>query len=392
MAAATEGEETFSIVDGGPARGTLRRLKLAQPLSDAALMRNALVLAAVIWLPLAFLTVSEGFATEHVALPFVFDISAHVRFLLVVPLLILGEGPIGRRGRIAVGYFIKAKLIRPKDLARFEDIILAVIRLRDTPIATVVLLAIVVIACWASVTQGFGPSITTWYVPSPQRHLSFAGYWYAFVCLPILHFLIFRWFYRLTVWTFFLYKISRLDLVLVPSHPDEAGGLGFVGHTALFFCTLIFALSAMLSASVAVRVLFGGVSLYDLLPAYGVLLALVLLIFAGPMLLFIPKLYAAKENGLRRYGNLASRYTRQFEEKWIDGGAPAGEPLLGSADIQSLADLSNSYAVVDRMKIVPVTLNDLIVLAASAVVPALPLVLTVMPLTDVIKDLLKLVA
>jgi hypothetical protein len=391
MAAANEDDGTFSIVDGGPARETLRRLKLAQPLSDAALLRNALVLAAITWLPLAFLTVSEGFATGHVALPFVLDISAHVRFLLVVPLLILAEGPIGRRGRITVGYFVNAKLIRPKDLPRLEDIILAVTRLRDTPIATAILLAIVVIACWASVRQGLGPSIATWYVPLPQAHLSFAGYWYAFVCLPVLHFLILRWFYRLMVWMFFLHKISRLDLVLVPSHPDEAGGLGFVGHTTLFFGTLIFALSAMLSASVAVRVLFGGVSLYDLLPAYGTLLVLVVLIFAGPMLLFIPKLYEAKEHGLRRYGALASRYTRQFEEKWIDGGAPADEPLLGTGDIQSLADLANSYAVVDRMKIVPVTLNDLIVLAASAVVPALPLVLTVMPLTDVIKDLLKLV-
>jgi hypothetical protein len=392
MAAANEDGGTFSIVDGGPARGTLRRLRLAQPLSDAALLRNASMLAAVTWLPLAFLTVSEGFATGHVALPFAHDISVHVRFLLVVPLLILAEGPIGRRGRITVGQFINAKLVRPKDLPRFEDIIRAAIRLRDSPIATVILLAIVAIICWASVRQGLGPTTATWYAPLPQAHLSLAGYWYGFVCLPVLHFLILRWLYRLMVWAFFLHKISRLDLVLVPSHPDDAAGLGFVGHSALFFSTLIFAFSAMTSAAIAVRVLFGSASLYDLLPAYGVLLAFEVLIFAGPVLLFVPKLYGARELGLRRYGVLASRYTRQFEEKWIDGGAPADEPLLGTADIQSLADLGNSYAVVDRMKIVPVALNDLIVLVASAVVPALPLVLTVMPLTDVLKDLLKLLA
>ena len=47
---------------------------------------------------------------------------------------------------------------------------------------------------------------------------------------------------------------------------------------------------------------------------------------------------------------LAARYAREFDRKWLRGGAPADEPLLGSGDIQSLADLGNSYEVVKEMQ------------------------------------------
>ena len=66
----------------------------------------------------------------------------------------------------------------------------------------------------------------------------------------------------------------------------------------------------------------------------------------GPLLVFAPQLAQAKRTGLREYGTLAERYVREFDAKWLRGGAPAGEPLVGSADIQSLADLGNSFEVV----------------------------------------------
>ena len=110
-------------------------------------------------------------------------------------------------------------------------------------------------------------------------------------------------------------------------------------------------------------------------------------VVAGPLLVFAPRLAQAKRTGLREYGTLAGRYVREFDAKWLRGTGPANEPLVGSADIQSLADLSNSFDVVRTMRIVPVTKDDVIRLAALTLVPVVPLLLTMMPLEDLLKKL-----
>jgi hypothetical protein len=95
--------------------------------------------------------------------------------------------------------------------------------------------------------------------------------------------------------------------------------------------------------------------------------------------------------GLREYGTLAEHYVRKFDAKWLRGGASADEPFVGSADIQSLADLSNSFEVVRTMRIVPFTKETIIQLAAATVVPIAPLLLTMMSLEDILKKLLGIV-
>jgi hypothetical protein len=387
----TELGPVFSLIDGGPARGTLRRLKLAQPLSDTALLRNAGIVVLITWIPLVLLTSAQGLALHGAAIPFLKDISAHVRFLVAVPIFIAAEGAIGARVRVTIAHFMVARLIRDEDQERFGRIITTASHLRDSRVAAFALLAVVVLASWASMKQGLGATIPTWYAPAGNGALSLAGYWYAFICLPILHFLILRWIYRLLVWTFLLRQMAKLDLLLTPSHPDGAGGLAFLGRTLPLFGGIVFALSAMVSARIATRVLFGGTSLYDDLGALAIVIALELIVFAGPLVLFMPKLFALREDGLRRYGALGTRYTRLFEEKWLSGAA-VEEPLLGTGDIQSLADLANSYSVVYGTKVVPAGLADLAALAIPAILPALPLAATVMPLSELLTDVLKLIA
>jgi hypothetical protein len=108
----------------------------------------------------------------------------------------------------------------------------------------------------------------------------------------------------------------------------------------------------------------------------------------GPLLLFAPQLAQAKRVGLREYGTLAGRYVREFNAKWLRGGAPANEPLIGSADIQSLADLANSYEVVQTMRIAPITRQAVLQVVAATLLPVVPLALTMMPLEDLLKKLL----
>ena len=77
------------------------------------------------------------------------------------------------------------------------------------------------------------------------------------------------------------------------------------------------------------------------------------LIVLGPLCVFTPKLNRARLAGLRTYGRLASEYVAGFAEKWTTAAAPSREPLLGSADIRSLADLDNSYSIVREMRLAP---------------------------------------
>ena len=79
---------------------------------------------------------------------------------------------------------------------------------------------------------------------------------------------------------------------------------------------------------------------------------------------------------------------REFDGKWLRGGAPADEPLLGSGDLQSLADLGNSFEIVRTMHIAPFTKETILQLAAATVAPVVPLLLTMMPLEELLKKLL----
>ena len=60
---------------------------------------------------------------------------------------------------------------------------------------------------------------------------------------------------------------------------------------------------------------------------------------------------------------------------------------MGSGDIQSLADLGNSYEVVRTMRIAPITKEAIFRLAAATLAPMVPLLLTMMPLEELLKML-----
>jgi hypothetical protein len=111
----------------------------------------------------------------------------------------------------------------------------------------------------------------------------------------------------------------------------------------------------------------------------------------APLLVFIPLLARTKRTGLAEYGGLAQRYVREFDQKWLRGGAPADEPLVGSGDIQSLADLGNSFEVVKAMKLVPFGKETLLQLAVISLAPVAPLVLTLIPFGELIDQFLKIV-
>ena len=347
---------------------------------------------ALTWVPLCILCLFDGLAFSGVQLPFFYDIAAHTRFLFAVPVLVLADIPVGARLRQVVRHFVTAHLIREDELVKFGEALLDALRFRDSRVAEMTVLVLAYVATYNAVSGFSFHSGGTWFSPVPGHGLTQVGYWYAFVALPIFQFLIFRWIYRMVVWSRFLCNVSRLDLLLTPTHPDGAGGLGFLGKGLIPFGVILFALSAVVSSAIAGRILFSGAKLEDYQWSYLALFVIALAVFAGPMLIFVPKLLALKQRGLMEYGTLGSEYTQAFHRRWVDKTDPTGEPLLGTGDIQSLADLGNSFEIIQKMRVLPMQPGDFIAIVLPGLIPALPLAATVMPLSEIVKSLLKLVA
>ena len=386
--------ENFSPVLGGP----LFRLFLRINLSDDELRlvrRRAVVLALFTWLPLLLLSTFERHLFGGgLALPFMMDVEVHVRFLVAVPLLIGAELMTHRRIRPAVQQFLERRLIPDSEMARFDAAVASSFRLRNSVLAEVILLVFVygvgVLIVWR---RYLALDTATWYATptAAHMHLSVAGIWYAWVSLPIFQFLLCRWYFRLGTWAYFLWQVSRIKLNLIPAHPDRNAGLGFLAGTFCAFGLLAAAHGALVAGQIADRIFFLDAALPDFKMQIVALVVIVLCIVFAPLLVFSPQLERAQRTGNREYGVLAERYVREFDRKWLRGGAPADEPLVGSADIQSLADMGNSLEVVRTMRITLITTNSLLRLAVAVLVPIAPLVLTMMPLEELVKTLLGLV-
>jgi len=385
-------EHDFSLVLGGPLYQLFRRAHLSGPGLELSL-RRIWVITLLAWLPLLVLTALEGRAIGPATKqPFLHDIEAHIRFLVAVPVLIAAELIVHQRIRTVVRQFVDRGIIRPADVPRFDAAIESALRLRNSVGLELGLLFLVwTVGTWlwrTRIALGTG----NWYALPTAGHLQLttAGYWYAWVSIPIFQFILLRWYLRLFIWFRLLWQVSRLDLHLVPTHPDRAAGLAFLGKSAHAFGPVLFAQGALLAGVIASRVLFGGQSLLAFKIEAAGLIGFFVLFLLGPLTLFTPRLARAKRQGLAEYGLLATRYVEGFERKWVKGESGRDE-LLGSADIQSLADLGNSYALVREMGVVPFGLQDITRLAVTTAVPLLPLGLTIFSLEELAVRLLKII-
>jgi hypothetical protein len=229
----------------------------------------------------------------------------------------------------------------------------------------------------------------TWYSASSGGRTPLAGLWFLYVSLPFFQFILLRWVFRQLLWWRFLWQTSRLDLQLVPTHPDRCGGLGFLANTVYAFIPLLLATGVLFSGNVANWIFYDGGKLLQYKLEILAVVALGVFLVLAPLLVFGGCLSAARRKGLAEYGTLAQNYVREFDNKWLRGGAAEGEPFLGSADIQSLADLNNSFDIIRSMNLVPFTKETIFRLAVIMLLPFLPLTLTMFSLEELIDRLIK---
>jgi len=381
----------FSLVLGGPLYQMFRRAHLTGTTLELLRRRVAFFLLAC-WVPLAVLSLVEAHFLGGTKLSFFHDILTHVRFLVALPVLIVAEVIVHQRIRPAVKSFVERRVVTTEDLPKFYSAIDSAMRLRNSVVGETALLVFVftggIWIWWHQVALG----VASWYA-SPQgghMNLTLAGYWFAFVSVPVFQFILLRWYLRILIWFWFLLRVSLLKLHLLAAHPDRAGGLGFLGKSSYAFMPLLFAQGALVAGQIAGRIFYEGRSLLSFkLTIIGFVCFFVAAILA-PLMLFTPQLARAKREGLAEYGAFASTYVMDFDQKWLRSKLN-DEELLGTGDIQSLADLGNSFAVVREMRAIPFATDDVVRLLIATVAPMVPLLLTIMPFEQLVTQAIKII-
>ncbi|MNK07829.1 hypothetical protein D3C87_257490 [compost metagenome] len=385
----------FSLVQGGALYRLWRRVRLT---GDRLQMcpRRILVLLLLTWVPLLLLSMAQGHAWgNNVELPFIHDLEMHSRLLLALPILILAEPYVHKRIRTVVGQFLLRDMIPETERERFDKVIASAQNLRNSITAEVLLIVFVYIAgtvvTWRT-RASLG--VTSWYgspIEDGKLQWSLAGWWLGVVSLPLYQFLYLRWYFRLLIWARFLWQISRINLKLIPTHPDHCGGLGFLSASGKAFAPVLLAQGVLLSGMMANRIFYGSAHLLDFKMDFLGVVTLLVSFVLGPLLVFMPHIAVAKRVGLREYGVLAHRYVSDFDQKWLRNNAPTKESFLGSADVQSLADLSNSYEIIKNIRFTPFSLRTVIQLAVITAIPSIPLLLTIFPLDEILMKLFQMV-
>lgn len=384
------------VAPGGATYSLLQRFSRARNIKPSV-ARRIVILLLITWVPMLVFAVWQGNAlgpTPRDSL--LLDFATYVRFFLIIPVLVAAESLIGWRLRTAGLQFVHDGLVREEDYPAFEQAIARLAGRRESVIAALVILALAAFGAWKlTLESATGIDVVNWAsITRPEGHAyrySLAGVWSHLVALPVMLFLWYRWLWRMLFWGLFLRDVSRLDLRLVPTHADRMGGLGFLEIAHKSFATMAFAIGCMFSAEAAFRVLYEGAQLEVFQAGTLGLLVLMQVIFLGPLLVFAPIMARTRRAALRAYGSLVVRYNREFDDKWVKGSKAPGEPLLGSADIQSLADLGNSFRFVSDMQFVPIGRGAMFHLALATLLPGLPLLLLVVPLSEILDTLGKLV-
>ena len=339
----------FSLCTGGPVYFAGCRLGIAG--GARHLWQFGVAIAIITWLPLVILDAFTA-SQQPVTISFLHSLGTHVRLLFAIPMLFTAEALFDTRVPNVLRRILEIRMVLPEDMPRLMAALRTAVRRRDSWLMECALIALTGMLIWAGLRTDVSVDVTTWRT-SANGELTPAGWWYTLVSIPMFQFLLWRWCWRLLIWGEFLWKLSRLNLQLVPTHPDGAGGLAVLGVIHVDLAPLSLAGSAVLSSNYAEQILYANIPLRTFavsLTATMIGSAIALIV---PLAFFTPRLIDTKQRGLLEYGTLASHYTRAFAAKWMGSEQPE-EPMLGTADIQSLADLGNSFGFIRNMSVLPI--------------------------------------
>lgn len=374
----------FSLVVGGPFYALLQRLRLTGP--DALPTRRAaLVLTGIAWLPPVVLAVAQGLVDPGYDGFGVFsDPTIYTRYLIAVWMMIATERYADGRILLLIRQFRDTRLVPDAAMPALLRALARADRLSASAVAE--LLLVVAAVGWSTLAEDYVVELSgaSWEgrLVAGRVVLSWAGEATRLLSNPLFIFLVLRWLWRFVVWTGLLLRISRLRLQLTPLHPDRSAGLGFLTVYPAIFSGFVFALSCVIASSFIKELGLARHDPQDVWYALASWLALTLVLFLGPLLVFARPIYEARERALLEYGRLASQHHLAFHRKWIEAGR-SGEELLASEDASAASDLNAALAAIGSLRVLPVDRTTLLQLIVAASIPLIAVVVALIPAGEI---------
>ena len=382
----------FSLVRGDPLFRLQRRIGLIPP-DGLGLLRRAVFWSMLGWLPVMLWAayvhrVLPGVAAE----PLLAHFGIHARLLVAVPLLILAEGPAHALAGKLLRHLVESGIVRAEGISALRAVAASTSRLRDSIVPWVVIVGVVVAFATTSEIVHHAHEVDWAAETSAPERVGFGGLWYLYVGRSIFLVLALGWLWRLALSTVLLWRLARLDLSLVPTHPDRAGGVGFLEWLPVAFAPVVLAISIVVASRLAHEAVYHDVALQAVRVQMLVFVIVAVALFLLPLLAFAGPLKRAKRKALLDYGALVGRHGRLVRQRWIEGRPLDDDAVLNAPELGPVADTGAVFDAVKAMRTVPLGKASILPLAAAAVLPMLAVLAIQVPIKDMLLTLLKALA
>jgi hypothetical protein len=379
-------DTSFSLVAGGPFYEILRRLGLLGA-DQLTTLRTATVIALFAWLLPGLLAVAQSLVDgSYRGWSYFTDLTVPARFLIAVWAMMATERYADDRFKTMGHQFRETGLLARDSLPRYQAALAIADRRSSSAIAEAIMLAMAFIFSGSIIHVVVTLTGSSWEgaLADGQVQLSWAGTAARYVSNPLYLFLLLRWGWWFLVWAALLFRISRLPLMLIPTHPDRAAGLGFLAIYPSVFSGFTFALSCVVSTSILKDLAVEQRPPEIVWFAVAGWLALNLLVFLGPLLVFAVPQHIARERALIEYGRMATRQHVTTHRKWTgrtegDGDGPETAPL------PSVSELNSSIQAIRDMGYTPINRSAVTQIVVTAGLPMLAVVLTLVPVDVLFK-------
>jgi len=377
----------FSPVDNELPLRWFRRLHLV-PANGIGAVRRAVFFALLTWVPIAAWSFLAGrFASADTGEPLLHHFGVPVRCLLAIPLFILAEASLHHAAQRIFGHFRSSGVVSPELRERFDATIAGVRRLRDASLPWVFVFGAAI--AWSVVDQpAVRDDALSWAVRA-DGSLGFGGLWFSYVVRPIFLALLLGWLWRILLVAWWFWKVGRLGLALVPTHPDRTGGIAFVEKVPGAFALVTFAMSAVITSRWAHEIEFHDATLQAFKLPGALFVVLWTLLALLPLLALAPALIAARARAIPAYAALVGEQGRLVHRRWIQRETVPDTPLLDAPEIGPVADANAMYDAVKKMRGVPIGKGAIMKVLLPIALPFIVVAALQIPLNALLLKLAK---
>lgn len=393
LAKAVSTDDSFDLFRNDLLIRWQRKLRIA-PQEGLGVVRRAVFFALATWLPIVlWAALNERLLDATTGEPLLKHFGIHVRCLIAIPLFILAEAMAGNVFRTIIGQFRASHIISDEQQPAFAALLEKMARLRDSSLPWIVVISLAAIGIAGTPVHQDSHDMA-W--AATGSHFGFGGWWFLYVARPIFIVFLLGWLWRIALIILFFHRLSRLELSLVPSHPDRCGGLGFIKKLplAMFFVTL--AVSSVLASRWMHDMVYHEQMLSSFKAPFAVFVVIWCAIMLSPLLLLAPRIAAMKREALLSYGALIGNHGRLVHQRWILGQtinseSDIGNDLLDAPELGPVVDISAIYDAVENVTPLPIGKGTVMMVIIPIVLPMLFVIANQIPISELLLKLLKTV-